>query len=124
MATQLTLENFTKETGLRFRVSMAQQLAIKSGTLTREQAFNDFLANGGLEKLKNKSRPEVPDEVYHMDGLTLENFGEFVEKKIGVSRRFRVSREQAKRIEEGTLTREQALQETIAAKRQEMANKV
>lgn len=86
-------------------------------TLTREQAFTEFLADGGLENLQGKNRPDVPDSVYLEDGLTIDNFEDRVKAAIGTVRRFRVSREQAQRIKDGSLTREQALQEVITAKR-------
>jgi hypothetical protein len=40
---QLTLDNFRSITGRRFRVTTEQQGKIKAGTLTREQAFAEFL---------------------------------------------------------------------------------
>ena len=118
MTDELTIENFKEKTGSRFRVSQEQKARIADGTLTREGALQEFLAAGGREKIQARNRPDVPDSIYQQDGLTIENFGERVKAEIGVNRRFRVSREQAKRIEEGSLTREQALEEVIAAKRQ------
>ncbi len=41
---QLTLNNFRELTGHRFRVTTEQQNRIKAGTLTREQAFVEFMA--------------------------------------------------------------------------------
>ena len=114
---ELTLENFTERTGFRFRISREQQAKIEGGSLTREQAFSEFLTGGGLERLQQRSKPEVPDSVYLEDGLTIENFSERVKAATGTARRFRVSREQAQRIENGSLTREQALVEIIALKK-------
>ncbi|MCV0439834.1 MAG: hypothetical protein K5880_14495 [Hydrogenophaga sp.] len=114
----LTIENFTERTGFRFRISRDQKALIDDGQLTREQAFAEFLAGGGLERLQGR-RPEIPDSLYLEDGLTLENFSDRVEAAIGVSRRFRVSREQHARIKDGQLTREQALAEVVSAKRAE-----
>lgn len=110
----LTIENFHEKTGFRFRVSNEQHERIAAGTLTREQAFAEFLASGGAAKLKPR-KPEVPDSVYLSDGLTLENFSERVKAATGVARRFRMSREQCARNENGLLTREQALQEVVAS---------
>jgi len=113
----LTLNNFTERTGFRFRISKEQKARMDAGTLTREQAFQEFLERGGLAELQKRSRPEIPDSVYLEDGLTLENFEERVAAAVGVARRFRVSQEQKERIDAGTLTRECALQEVIFEKR-------
>ena len=113
----LTLDNFTERTGFRFRISRDQKARIDAGSLTREGAFLEFLERGGLEELQKRSRPDIPDSVYLEDGLTLDNFAERVQAVVGVGRRFRVSREQKDRIKDGTLSREGALAEVIAAKR-------
>lgn len=39
----LTLENYRSVTGKRFRVTPEQKVRIKAGTLTREEAFQEFL---------------------------------------------------------------------------------
>jgi hypothetical protein len=114
MSDELTLANFHEKTGYRFRVNNEQNERIENGTLTREQAFAEFLASGGAAKLKPR-KPEIPDSVYLSDGLTVDNFSEKVKEATGVSRRFRMSREQCKRHKDGVLTREQALQEVIAS---------
>jgi len=114
----LTIDNFTERTGFRFRISRDQKTAIDAGELTREQAFAQFMAEGGLERLQGR-RPEIPDSLYLEDGLTLDNFSDRVEATIGVSRRFRVSRDQHARIKAGELSREQALAEVVSAKRAE-----
>ena len=161
----LTLDNFTTETGFRFRVSknQAARIAISaldndalqnlsgmnvteaatsmanscnasgkpynwveeaialsgdwndSMSLTREAAFQEFLADGGLERLQNRN-PEIPDSVYLDPTLTIDNFTAKVEAVIGVKRRFRVSRDQKARLKDGSLTREQALAEVVASK--------
>jgi hypothetical protein len=116
MTDDLTLENFHARTGFRFRVSNEQKARVKAGTLTREQAFEEFLASGGVAKLKPR-KPEIPDSVYLEDGLTTDNFSERVKAATGVARRFRMSREQCQRHANGLLTREQALQEVIASKK-------
>lgn len=85
-------------------------------TLTREGAFQEFLSEGGLDRLQNR-RPDIPDSVYLDPELTLSNFSDKVKEAIGVARRFRVSGEQYQRISAGELTREQALAEVIASKR-------
>lgn len=113
----LTLDNFTERTGFRFRISRDQKARIAAGTLTREDAFAEFLQRGGLEELEKRSRPDIPDSVYLEDGLTLDNFSERVKAAIGIERRFRVSLKQQERIDAGTLTREQALAEIIEEKR-------
>jgi hypothetical protein len=41
----LTMDNFRSLTGRRFRVTTEQQNRIKAGTLTREQAFAEFIAD-------------------------------------------------------------------------------
>lgn len=87
----------------------------QSLTLTREAAFQEFLAEGKLKELEERTRPDVPPAVFLTEGLTLENFAERVKAAVGIARRFRVSREQANRIKAGSLTREQALAEVIAA---------
>jgi hypothetical protein len=114
MSDELTLANFHEKTGFRFRVSNEQNERIENGTLTREQAFEEFVASGGPAKLKPR-KPEIPDSVYLSDGLTVDNFSERVKEATGVSRRFRMSREQFQRQKDGLLTREQALQEVIAS---------
>lgn len=114
MTDELTLDNFRTRTGFRFRVSNEQNERIEAGTLTREQAFAEFLASDGAAKLKPR-KPEVPDSVYLSDGLTLENFSERVKSATGMARRFRMNREQCARNEQGLLTREQALIEVIAS---------
>lgn len=111
----LTTENFTERTGFRFRISQEQKDRIAAGALTREGAFQEFLASGGLERLQKSRRPDVPLELYQDPELTVENFSEKVKALTGVARRFRVSREQRQRIKAGTLTREQALAEIVAA---------
>jgi len=115
----LTLENYTQVTGRRFRVSRDQKARIEAGTLTREGAFQEFLAQGGPETVEKRTRPDIPLSVYLEEGLTIDNFAERVESAIGVRRRFRVSREQSVRIDNGDLTREGALQEVIEQKRRE-----
>lgn len=114
MTDDLTIENFHSKTGFRFRVNNEQNERIEAGTLTREQAFAEFLASGGAAKLKPR-KPDIPDSVYLADGLTVDNFSERVKAETGVARRFRMSRDQCKRHEDGQLTREQALQEVVAA---------
>jgi hypothetical protein len=84
-----------------------------SMALSREGAFQEFLADGGLDKLE-KRPPAIPDELYLDPELTVDNFPEKVEALIGRKRRFRVSREQHQRIKAGTLSREGALAETVA----------
>ena len=111
----LTVENFTERTGRRFRVSREQHARIKAGTLTREEAFNEFLSNGGPQL----SRPattvtSVPIEVFLEPGLTIETFSDVVKAKTGKPRRFRVSSAQAELIKAGKLTREQAFSETVS----------
>lgn len=113
--TDLTIENFTERTGFRFRISQEQKGRIAAGSLTREGAFQEFLASGGLERLQKSRRPDVPLELYQDPELTVENFSEKVKALTGVARRFRVSREQRQRIKAGTMTREQALAEIVAA---------
>lgn len=84
--------------------------------LTREEAFNAFISSTDVSGLRSRVVPEIPDSVYLSEGLTLDNFSDRVKEATGVARRFRVSREQAIRIKDGTLTREDALLETIKEK--------
>ena len=121
MTDDLTIDNFHARTGFRFRVSNEQFERIQAGTLTREQAFAEFLAAGGPAALKPR-KPETPDSIYLCDGLTVANFSERVQAATGVARRFRMSREQCKRFKDGVLTREQALQEVIAATKDAAVN--
>ena len=114
MNDDLTLDNFHAKTGFRFRVSNEQNERIANGSLTREQAFAEFVAAGGASKLKPR-KPEVPNEVYLSEGLTLENFTQRIQEATGIARRFRMSREQCARHKAGSLTREAALQEVIAS---------
>lgn len=87
--------------------------------LSREQAYELFRQEQGLERLQGR-KPSIPDEIFLQEGLTLDNFSERLEALIGVKRRFRLSRELAKRVENKELTREQAFQETVAQKRQKL----
>ena len=114
---QLTIENFTEKTGFRFRVSKEQAARIGDGQLTREQAFTEFIDGGGLKRLQDR-RPSIPDSVYLDPDLTLENFSDKVLAATGTRRRFRVSREQFARIKDGQLTREGALAEVVAQRRE------
>lgn len=118
MNSDITLDNFTERTGMRFRISREQRDRIHAGELTREGAFQEFLQSGGLEKVQNRP-PDIPKSVYLDPDLTVDNFPDKVEAATGVKRRFRVSREQSARIKAGELTREQALAETVEAKRNE-----
>lgn len=86
--------------------------------LTREGALQEFISEGGLDKLKNRP-PEIPLSVYLDAELTPDNFTQKVEEAIGVKRRFRMSQDQYARFKAGELTREQALAETVEAKRAE-----
>ncbi len=113
----LTLDNFFARTGFRFRVSKEQRQRIEAGTLTREQAFEEFLSNGGIDRLQNQNKQVIPDTVFQDPDLTLDNFAEKVAAVTGTPRRFRVSRDQAQRIRSGELTREQAFQETLQSRR-------
>lgn len=117
--TQLTIDNFFQETGYHFRVNRKQSALIKAGTLTREQAFQEFITNGGLESLKARPRGKHIglNAVLQHEGLTLENFSEVSKNLTGNARRFRMNRSQVERFKAGTLTREQALSESIAEAR-------
>jgi hypothetical protein len=89
-------------------------------SLTREGAFQEFLADGGLERLQTR-KPEVPDSVYLDPTLTLANFADLAEAVTGAKHRFRMSRDQNVRFKAGDLTREQALAETVASKQTPVA---
>jgi hypothetical protein len=111
----LTIDNFAERTGFRFRISREQKDRIAAGTLTRRDAFSEFMASGGVDRLQKSRRPDVPLQVYLDPELTVDNFSEKVKALTGIARRFRVSREQRLRIKAGTLTREQALAEIISS---------
>lgn len=111
----LTLDEFSKQTGRRFRVTTEQAARIEAGTLTREVAFQEFLAAGGLEKVIPRKQ-QIPDEFYLQEGLTADNFSERLLAQTGIVRRFRISKDKA------GLTRDQALQEIIAAKKAAAVN--
>lgn len=113
----ITLENYTEITGRRFRVSNDQKNRIEAGELTREEAFQEFINNGGLERNKRSEAPSIPDEVFERSDLTLDNFPEITKEITGQARRFRVSSEQSVRIRNGEITREQAFAEYVEQRR-------
>jgi hypothetical protein len=84
-------------------------------SLSREAAFQEFLANGGADKVKQR-KPEVPLAVWQDAELTLENFEEKTFKATGHKIRFRIPKEQKSR----NLSRAEALAEIIAQKRAEV----
>lgn len=112
MDENITLENFQKLTGRRFRMNREQSQRFKDGSLTREAAFQEFISNGGLNV---KSKKELDLSTLEDPSLSLENFQE----RTGL--RFRVSKDQSRRLSSGEMTREEAfrefLQEKINAKR-------
>lgn len=110
----VTLANFTEVTGRRFRVTRNQRERIEANTLTREDALQEFIRNGGLDSAVNKTS-QIPVEVWASEGLTQENFSERVEALTGNKRRFRMNRSQAARVNSGEITRKQAFEETVAA---------
>lgn len=122
MNENLTLQNFTEVTGRRFRVSRDQQERIAAGHFTREQAFQEFLANGGLDNVARESAPSIPDAVFEREDLTLDNFGQVTLEVTGKTRRFRVSSSQSDRIRAGELTRAQAFAEYVEERRNAIAN--
>jgi hypothetical protein len=81
--------------------------------LTREKAFEEFVASGGVQALDDR-KPPVPDSVYLEEGLTLENYQDRVLAATGVRRRFRLSTDLSEKVRNKTMTREQAFQETIS----------
>ena len=109
---ELTLDNFTERTGRRFRVSREQNARIKAGSLTRQGAFEEFMANGGTNS--SESNP-IPISVLQDPEMSLDNFTKVVRERIGENRRFRVSSEQNTRIKSGELTREEAFSEWVRA---------
>jgi len=109
----LTIDNFKEKTGKRFRITSEQKIRIANGSLTREQAFQEFLKSGGLEKTLQKKSPKLDENFWTDPELSLENFSEKAEQATGHKHRYRVSIEQKTRIENGTLTREQAFEETV-----------
>lgn len=175
--TQLNVDNFTAETGKRFRVNNFQKARIEitklddaqrtelesivnnrdqggvfphdiatffglsemarwinnvadvinnwseEMPLTREGAFQEFMDAKGLDRLQNQ-KPDVPEKVFLDEGLTLDNFEDKVFEAIGVKRRFRVSRDQHARIDNGDLTREEAFLETVAQVRAKQQTEV
>lgn len=83
-------------------------------SLTRAGAFQQFLMEGGLEKLRGRKQ-EVPLTVWLDAELTVETFSDKVEAATGEVRRFRRLKIQKER----GLSREQALAEVVAQKRME-----
>jgi hypothetical protein len=82
--------------------------------LTREQAYQEFVDNGGPQRVEsNKSKSEIPLSLYLDDTLTIDNFNERATEATGSNRHFRLTSEQKTRVESGDLTREQAFQETV-----------
>jgi hypothetical protein len=77
--------------------------------LTREGAFEEFLAGNGLKTLQDK-KPDIPDAVFLQPDISLENFQDRVEAAIGTKRRFRMSREQKQR----GISHQDAFNETVA----------
>ena len=102
----MNLENYDK----RFRLTKSQRERITAGTLTREQAFQEFIATGGLERIR-KTKQNVPASVWEDAELTIDNFL----SKTGL--RFRLTKEQASRVKDGSTTREQVFAEYIASRR-------
>ncbi len=109
----LTIDNFKEKTGKRFRITSEQKIRIANGSLTREQAFQEFLKSGDLQKTLQKKSPKLDENFWTDPELSLENFSEKAEQATGHKHRYRVSIEQKTRIENGTLTREQAFEETV-----------
>lgn len=107
---ELTLDNFLERTGLRFRVSSTQFELIKSGELTREQAFQDALASGEIQK--RVAEEMTLRSAWHDSTLTLANFKE------RTGRRFRLSRERTQMVDAKLITREEAFAQTVAERRQ------
>lgn len=83
-------------------------------SLGREAAFQEFIASGGLTKIKER-KPEVPLAVWTDPELTIENFEEKTFKATGHKIRFRILKEQTAR----NLSRTEALAEIVALKRAE-----
>ena len=83
-------------------------------SLSREQAFAEFLAAGGLERVQSK-KPEVPTAVWLDPELTIVNFEEKTFKATGHKIRFRILKDQTER----KLSRAEALAEVVARKRAE-----
>jgi hypothetical protein len=106
----LTLDNFLERTGLRFRVSNTQFELIKAGQLTREQAFQEALENGDIQK--RIAEEEALRNAWHDPTLTLGNFKE------RTGRRFRLNRERTQMVETKVITREEAFAQTVAERRQ------
>lgn len=107
----LTLDNFRVRTGLRFRVSNEQRVLIKSGTLTREEAFVYALESGDLQKRVDQA--VALRNAWIDSDLTLTNFRE----KTG--RRFRLNRERTQLVESKVITREEAFAQTVLERRTE-----
>lgn len=108
----VTLDNFYKETGSRFRMTQDQIRRVAAGEITRQQAFEEFIANGGQKPRKPKA-VEIPISVYLDESLTIDNFSDKVFAATGENRRFRINAAQRAR----GLTREQAFQEVVDQKR-------
>ena len=105
----LTAEEFHKQTGMRFRVTQKQRAAIKAGTLTRDEAFQQAVDAGVIElRMNHASRT---NDSWKDTTLTIDNFQE----KTG--RRFRLDSGRAKLVRDKALTREEAFEQTVEEKR-------
>lgn len=89
--------------------------------LTREGAFQEFVANGGLEN-RRPTRDPIPLSVFQAADLTPENFSDRVEAAVGYRGRFRLTSDQAARIEAGNLTKEEAFAEFVQRRIEELTN--
>lgn len=104
----INLNNVTELTGRRFRPTKEQSARINSGEITREQAFQEALANGWLDREPLKKDP-IPQSFWLTEGLTLENFSEVSNRVLGKTRKFRISKDQKDR----GLSREEAFAERV-----------
>lgn len=86
-------------------------------SLSRERAFEEFIASGGMQKVQSK-KPEVPLAVWLDPELNIENFEEKTFKATGHKIRFRILKDQTER----KLSRADALAEIVARKRAEGNN--
>lgn len=109
----LTLAEFETNTGVRFRRNAKE---VESG-LSREDAFAARLASGNI-----RSSNAIPRSVWENPSLTIDNFSEIVFQETGVKgRRFRMTREQTKAVNDGNMTREEAFE---AKRQKELSNEL
>jgi hypothetical protein len=116
---QMTLSDFTGM-GYRFRLTDDQKARVDAGEITREQAFEEFRDNGGVDRRINAGKtptrryPAIPASFWLDPELTLDNYAEKIAEATGIPRRFRVPRN----LQGQDLTREEAFARVVQQHRE------